>query len=209
MTDDLELRLTELLERRARVSPATLAATVAALDRLPERRRSRLPLPLLAVAAVVVVAVVGLVLASLLRVPPDVAAPSVPARSVTPSTTLQARPVWAIDLASHLACAGPPSTAGRDITSDSAVSAEGHPTPDAAFDAIRSRFPDLPARGYTAVLVDDHWALQRLLVGSLPKVHIIATDQLPGLPEGSGWRVVGIRMCDPSEFSDAPRGSAS
>jgi hypothetical protein len=58
----------------------------------------------------------------------------------------------------------------------------------------------LPDTGFSPVLVDDHWALQRLVVDGRPKVHIVATDQVPGIPPGTGWRVVGMRACDPSEY---------
>ena len=200
MSDDLERRLRDLLEERGRISDATQAHALDSIDRLPDRRRLMRP-TLLAAAAAVTLAVVALASVYSTRRPPDVAAPSASASPSSPAPTLQIRPVWAIDVASHLDCDGAPSSIGVEITLESAAASDAaYPTPDAAFDAIRRAYPVLPETGFTPVLVDDHWALQRLVVGGRPKVHIVATDQVPGSPTANGWRVVGIRSCDASEY---------
>ena len=201
MSDDLERRLEDLLDERGRVSAATQARTLDSIDRLPDRQRRLMWPRLLAAAAVVALAVVALVSVAPSRRPPDVAAPSLSASPSSPRPTLQLRPVWAIDIASHLDCEGPPSSIGEEVTLESAArSDQASLTPDAAFDSIRRDYPMLPATGFTPTLVDDHWALQRYIADGRPKIHIVATDQVPGTPPGNGWRIVGIRTCDPAEY---------
>lgn len=200
MSDDLEQRLQDLLEERGTVSAPTQAQALDSIGRLPDRRR-RVALPtLLAAAAVIALAVVALASVYTTRRPADIAAPSLFPSPSSPSPTLQIRPVWAIDLASHLDCEGTPSNIGVELTTESAASADAYLTPDAAFEAIGRDYPMLPTSGFTPTLMDDHWALQRYIVDGRPKVHIVATDQVPGSPPSSGWRIVGIRTCDPSEF---------
>jgi hypothetical protein len=201
MSDDLEQRLQDLLEERGSVAAATQGRTLDSIDRLPSRQRRSSWSTLLAAAAVLAVAVVGLASVYATRRSSEVAAPS-PSRSPSsPSPTLQVRPVWAIDVPSHLDCDGPPSSIGEDVTLESAASSdEANVTPDAAFDAIRRDYSILPATGFTPTLVDDHWALQRYIVDGRSKVHIVATDQVPGIAPGNGWRIVGIRTCDPAEY---------
>lgn len=200
MSDDLERRLQDVLEERGRVTPETQERTLDAIDRLPAHRRRTMGPMLLGAAAMVAVAIVAFASVYATRRPSDVAAPSPSSSPSSPSPTLQIRPVWAIDLASHLACDGPPSLIGVDVTNESAVNADAYLTPDAAFDAIRRDYPMLPTTGFTPTLVDDHWALSRYIVDGRPKVHIVATDQVPRVPLGNGWRIVGIRTCDPAEF---------
>jgi hypothetical protein len=201
MSDDLERRLQDLLEERGRVSPATQERVLDSIDRLPDHRRRIHSTTRLAVAAVIAVAVVALASVYATRRPPDVAAPSPSGSPASPSPTLQIRPVWAIDLVSHLDCDGPSSSIGEDVTTESAArSDDAYLSPDAAFDAIRRGYPALPTTGFAPILVDDHWALQRYIVDGRTKVHIVATDQVPGVPPVSGWRIVGIRTCDPSEY---------
>lgn len=202
MSDDLEPRLEDLLDERARVSAATQVRVIDSIDRLPDpRRRTAMPPLAAAAAAVVLLAVVGFAAIYVLQRPPDVAAPSPSGSPSSPSPTLQIRPVWAIDIASHLDCDGPPSSIGEEVTLESAASSEqAYLNPDAAFDAVRRDDAQLPAAGFTPTLVDDHWALQRYIADGRPKVHMVATDQVPGIPPGNGWRIVGIRTCDPSEY---------
>lgn len=200
MSDDLERGLQDLLEERGGVSPATQAQVLDAIGRLPDQRRRVASPTVLAAAAVIALAVVALASLYTTRRPPDVAAPSPPASPSSPSPTLQIRPVWAIDLVSHLDCDESPSTIGADVSTQSAASADAYDTPDAAFEAIRRHYRMLPTAGFTPTLRDDHWALQRYIVDGRPKVHIVATDQVPAIPPVSGWRIVGIRTCDPSEF---------
>jgi hypothetical protein len=200
MSDDVERRLQDVLEERADVQAETRDRVIDSIDRLPERRRGGRMDTRLAVAAAVALAVVGLGSVYVTQRPPDVAAPSASTAPASASPTLQIRPVWAIDLGSHLDCDGPPSLIGVDVTTESAVNADAYRTSDAAFDAIRRDYPMLPATGFTPTLVDDHWALQRYIVDGRSKVHIVATDQVPGIAPGNGWRIVGIRTCDPAEY---------
>lgn len=213
MNDDLETRLEDLLAERGRVGQDSVDRVTGSIDVLPDRRTvPRARVPLAAIAAVVVVALVGLAIATSLRGPTEPAAPTSPPSSIAspevspstalatpaPSPTLQARPVWAIGLANHLDCDGPPSTMGMDVPavlepSDSA------PTPEGVLPVIQMLYP-LPASGFSPVLVDGHWALYRYLVDGRAKVHAVSTDQVPALPGNSAWYVVGLRACDPSEF---------
>lgn len=200
MSDDLERRLQDLLEQRATVTSATRDRVLGSIDGLPSRgvRARQILGPVSIGAAIVVLTIIGLTSAVSQR-PPTVLAPS--ATPSSPAPTLQLRPVWAIDVESHLECDGPPSSIGLDVTMESAASSDvAYVTPDAAFHAIRSDYPMLPATGFTPILTDDHWALQRYVVDGRPKVHIVATDQVPGISSGTGWRVVGIRTCDPAEY---------
>jgi hypothetical protein len=213
MNDDLDRRLQELLAERGKVEPNAVDRALGAIDGLPQRRRSSRSAQLTA-AAVIALAVIGLGLAAVLPRPADVATPS-PSPStpslgptsspavVTPSPTptVQPRPVWAMNLADHLDCDGPPSTMGMDVPavlepSDSA------PTPEGVLPVIQMLYP-LPASGFSPVLVDGHWALYRYLVDGRAKVHAVSTDQVPGLPTNTAWYVVGLRACDPSEFEQA------
>ena len=206
MSDDLEPRLREVLDARGSVAPDTVDRVVASIDTLPGRTgRDRARLPVAAIAAVVIVAVVGLALVALTRRPVDSAAPATPPPSTASpspaaSPTIPPRPVWAVDLASHLDCDGPPSSIGMDVP---AVPAAVDPaaTPDAALEAVRRDYPMLPATGFTRVLISGHWALHRYIVDGRPKVHIISTDLFADTPGASGWQVVGLRACDPSEFA--------
>jgi hypothetical protein len=116
MSDDLEQRLQDLLEERGSVTAATQGRTLDSIDRLPSRQRRSSWSTLLAAAAVLAVAVVGLASVYATRRSSEVTAPS-PSRSPSsPSPTLQVRPVWAIDVPSHLDCDGPPSSIGEDVT---------------------------------------------------------------------------------------------
>ena len=201
MSDDFERRLEELLEERANVGSSTHRRVVDSIGVLPDRRRRGPATTLLAAAAVAALAVVALAGVYVTQRPPDVAAPTASASTSPPTPTRQLRPVWAIDLASHLDCDGPPSSIGLGITPESAASSDAASlTPDDAFDAIRRAYPMLPPTGFTPTLIDDHWALQRYLVDGRPKVHVVATDQVAGVAPGDGWRIVGLRTCDPSEF---------
>jgi hypothetical protein len=206
MSDDLEPRLREVLEERARVRPETVDRVVAGIGRLPDRgRRDRAVLPMAAIAAVVIVAIVGLALVELTRRPADIAAPptsppATPSATVAASPAGQPRPVWAIGLADHLDCDGPPSTIGMDVP---AVPEAVDPaaSPDAALERIRRDYPSLPESGWTRVLISGHWALHRYIVDGRPKVHVVSTDLFPDTASVSGWQVVGLRACDPSEFA--------
>ena len=217
MSDDLEPRLEELLAERGRVDANAVDRALGAIDALPDRRRPSSPAQL-AAAAVIALAVIGLGIAVALPRPADVAtpspSPSMPSRAPSPSAaaitpeptpTVQPRPVWAIDLASHLDCDGPPATGtGMDVPEVPAWF-DLAPTPDGALQLILTPFQNLPASGYLPVLVDGHWALHRYLVDGRPKVHIVSHDQFPDAPN-EGWSVVGVRTCDPSEYADADFG---
>lgn len=216
MNDDLEPRLEELLAERGTVEPDAVDRTLAAIDALPARRRAG-RVAAMAAAAVIALAVIGLGLAVMLPRPTDVAtpspSPSMPSLAPSPSTaaitpeptpTMQPRPVWAMNLADHLDCDGPPATGtGMDVP-DVPAWFDVAPTPDGALQLILTPFQNLPASGYLPVLVDGHWALHRYLVDGRPKVHIVSHDQFPDAPKG--WSVVGLRTCDPSEYADADFG---
>jgi hypothetical protein len=212
MSDDLEPRVRDMLGERARVSPETVERVAASIERLPDRGvRPRAAVPLAAIAAVLIVAVVGITLATLVRRPADVVAPATPSVSATdsptstpvttpsPTPTDQPRPVWAMNVADHLDCDGPPSTIGMDVPAvpdpfDPA------PTPDDALANILRDYSTLPDAGFTRPLVVGHWALHRYLVDGRAKVHVVSTDRFPDVPSETGWQVVGLRACDPSEF---------
>jgi hypothetical protein len=216
MNDDLDKPLEDLLAERGKVEPNALGRVLGSIDSLPERSPTPRSMPS-AAAAVVALAVIGLALAVLLPRTPDVAAPS-PSPSVvsqapspstavvtpSPSLTAEPRPVWAMDLASHLDCDGPPSTIGNDVP-EVPEWFDLAPTPDGALQLIFTPYQSLPASGYSPVLVDGHWALHRYLVDGHPKVHIVSHDQFSDAPI-AGWSVVGIRTCDPSEYADAEFG---
>lgn len=222
MTDDLETRLGDLLEERGRVDQPSVDRVLGGIESLPDRRAGgRARLPLAALAAVVVLAVAGLALAALLRDPADIAAPLSPSPSVSSiapsaspaavsptapaSPTLQPWPDWAVDLASQLACDGPPADLGNDVP---AVPGPFDPAPtaDGALDNIRITYQNLPASGFEPVLVEGHWALHRYLVDGRPKVLAVSTNQFPDVPSETRWEVVGLRACDPSEFDRADIG---
>jgi hypothetical protein len=214
MNDDIEPRVRELLAERARVSPETVERVARSIERLPDRRvRARTTIPLAAVAAVLIVAVVGIAVATLVRRPADVVAPASPLASATDSPTMtasptvaaasptiQPRPVWAMSVADHLDCDGPPSTMGMDVPARPGPFDPGQ-TPDDALQNILSTYRSLPRTGYTAALVTGDWALHRYLLDGEAKVHIVSTNRFPDVPEETRWEVVGLRACDPSEFA--------
>jgi hypothetical protein len=202
MSDDLERRLKDVLADRSQVDPDAVERALDGIDALPARP-ARFPRSV-AVAAVVMVAVVGVALVTLLRPDVDVMSPpsavpsaSEPSRTVGP--TLQPPPVWAVDLAGHLDCDGPPSSLGMETDPDP-VPFDPRDTPEAALADYLRDFTSLPQSGYTTPLIDGHWALQRYLVPGRPKVHAVATNQFPGAPAETRWQVVGLRACDPAEF---------
>ena len=214
MNDDLDQRLRDLLTERGTVAPDAIDRALRRTDALPERRRTRRSTPL-AAAAVVALAVIGLTLGVLLPRPTDVAKPS-PSPSVLsqapspsaavitpePTPTVQPRPVWAMDVASHLDCDGPPSTMGMDVPPVPGPFDPGE-TPDRALENTLLTYWNLPASGYTPVLVDGHWALHRYLVDGRAKVHVVSTNEFPDVPSETRWEVVGLRACDRSEFAEA------
>jgi hypothetical protein len=215
MNDDLDEPLRDLLAERGSVAQDAIDRALGGIDAFPERRTARRRSLPLAAAAVIALAVIGLALASLLPRPPDVAAPS-PSPSVlsqapspstaavtpSPTPTVQPRPVWAMNLASHLDCDGPPSTIGMDVPAVPGPSEPGD-TPDGALDNILLTYWNLPASGYAPVLVSGHWALHRFFVDGRPKVHVVSTNEFPDVPSETRWEVVGLRACDRSEFADA------
>jgi hypothetical protein len=206
MSDDLDAGLKDVLAERGRVDPAAVDRVLARIDELPARSAPRWRGPGWAMAAVVVLAVVAVGLVALLRPSTDVAttpAPVVPSASppatTEPAATLQAPPVWAVQLASHLDCDGLPSTIGSD-TENVPRPVDPASSPEEALVTYLRRFPSLPATGYVRPLVSGHWALHRLMVDGRPKVHAVSTDQYPDDPAATGWTVVGLRACDPSEL---------
>jgi hypothetical protein len=206
MSDDLERGLKDVLAERGRLEPGAVERMLDGIDTLPPRP-ARFPRSV-AVAAGLMVAVVGLALVTLLRPVTDVTAPpsAVPSASEpsrTPGPTLQPPPVWAVDLALHLDCDGPPSSLGMETDPDP-VPFDPWRTPEEAFAAYLAGYlrtdRSLPPSGYTPPLVDGRWALQRYLVDGRPKVHAVATNQFPDAPAETRWQVVGLRACDPSEI---------
>jgi hypothetical protein len=219
MNDDLETRLDELLAERGKVSDDSVAHVLGSIDVLPPRSARSARLPFAAMAAVVLVAVVGLVIATSFRGPSEVATPtsplpSIPSLTPSPSTavvapsssaTMQPRPVWAMNLADHLDCEGPPSTMGMDVPAVPGPF-DPAPRPEEALDNIRLTYSNLPTSGFTPPLVDGHWALHRYLVNGRAKVHAVSTNLFPEVPSETRWEVVGLRTCDPSEYADADFG---
>lgn len=220
MNDDLETRLGELLEQRGKVDQSSVDRVLGGIESLPDRRGGgRARLPLAALAAVVVLAVAGLALATLLRDPADIATPTSPSpstRSVAPSAspaavsptapaspTTQPRPVWTFDLASNLDCDGAIADFGSDV---GAGAFEPLSTPDEALEVARIPYSNIPASGFEPALVDGDWALHRYLVDGRPKVHAVSTKGEEFAEFGPGWHVVGLRACDPSEYADAEFG---
>ena len=217
MTDDLEPRLEALLAERGRVDANAIDRALGAIEALPERRPARRSMRF-AAAAVVTLAVVGVAIVVLFPGPTDVAtpspSPSIPSLAPSPSTavvtpsptpTMQPRPVWAIDLVSHLECEGPPATIGMDVPEVPEPIDPGT-TPEAAFANALIPYSSLPISGYVPTLVQGHWALQRYLVGGRAKVHIVSTNEFPQIPEETRWEIVGLRACDQSEFAEAAFG---
>jgi hypothetical protein len=216
MKDDLESRLKDVLAERGRVDQASIDRALSGLDDLPGRR-PRLERPVAALAAALVVALLGVGIVTLLGRPTDTAAPlspsgpvapsssvavGSPSPSAAPSPTLMPPPVWAVDLASHLDCDGPPSTIGMDTAAVPEPLDPGA-TPQDALDNALIDYVNLPTSGYVPPLVSGHWALHRYLVDGRPKIHAVSTNQFPGAPTETRWQVVGLRACDPSEFGDA------
>jgi hypothetical protein len=214
MNDELDKPLHDLLAERGAVEPDAIDRALGGIDALPERGPTWRSVPF-AAAAVVALAVIGLALAVLLPRPTDVATPSPPPSApsqapppstavvtASPSGTLEPRPVWAMNVADHLDCEGPPSTIGMDVPPIPGPSDPGE-TPDDALANILLTYGSLPASGYTPVLVDGPWALHRYLVEGRPKVHIVSTNEFPDVPSETRWEVVGLRTCDPSEFASA------
>jgi hypothetical protein len=107
-----------------------------------------------------------------------------------------------MNLANHLDCDGPPSTIGMDVPAVPGPFDPGE-TPDDALANILLTYWNLPASGYTPVLVDGPWALHRYLVDGRPKVHVVSTNEFPDVPSETRWEVVGLRACDRSEFAEA------
>jgi hypothetical protein len=220
MSDDLETRLRDLLAERGRLAPGTVERALDGIDALPARP-VRFPRAV-AAAVVVMVAVIGIALVTLLRPVTDVAAPSsapptrspaaspsAPAAASTEPTpagpTIQPPPVWARQLADHLDCDGMPSTLGSDTVAAPEPMDVGD-TPAQALENYLIDYTSLPISGYAPPLVDGHWALHRYLVDGRPKVHAVSTNQFPGIPSETRWQVVGMRACDPSEFAQADLG---
>jgi hypothetical protein len=214
MSDDLEIRLRDLLAERGRLEAESVELVLGGIDGLPARRAGRSWSALLAVAAAIVLALLGVAILAQFRGRGDVA--TTPAPAVTPSTAasapvpspipsaaaspaLEVRPVWAVDLASHLDCDGPPSTTGMDVP-DPPSPLDPGVTPEEALTNILIDYPNLPATGWTRPFVEDHWAVQRYLVNDRAKVHVVGTNQFPDAPSETRWQVVGLRACDPSEF---------
>jgi hypothetical protein len=216
MNDDLEPRLEKLLAERGEVGADAVRQVLGAIGVLPPRGARRAPFAFAAMAAVVLVAVVGLAIATSLRGPTEVASPTSPPPSISspvvspsaavatpqPTQTLQPRPVWAMNVSDHLDCDGPPSTIGMDVPPIPGPSDPGE-TPDDALANILLTYRNLPSSGYAPVLVDGHWALHRVLVNGRAKVHIVSTNEFPDVPSETRWEVVGLRACDRSEFAEA------
>jgi hypothetical protein len=213
MSDDLDIRLRDLLAERGRLEGGSVELVLGSIDQLPARRAGRPWSSLLAVAAVIVLALVGVAILAQVRGRGDVATTPTasPTSSITasPSATVVtpspsgpaviARPVWAIDLASHLDCDGPPSTMGMDVP-DVPSPFDPGATPEEALTNILIDYRSLPSTGWTRPFIDGRWAVQRYLVNDRVKVHVVSTNLFPDAPTETRWQVVGLRACDPSEF---------
>ena len=208
MNDDLERRLEDMLEERGRVTAATQGRTLDSIDRLPSRGRGNRHIlgPVSIAAAMVVLTVIGLTAAISPRKPPvlapspsTTASPQASLPSVSPSPTLQPRPVWAKDLASHLQCDGAIASMGMDVPGipdplDPAT------TPDGALANFLVDYPTLRPSLFGDAFVSGHWALHRYIANGRAKVHIVSTNEFPRVPQETRWQVVGMRSCDSSEF---------
>jgi hypothetical protein len=216
MSDDLERRLKDVLDERAEVERATVDRTLASIDALPPRSSVRSAVPVRPIAAALLVAIVGAAVLLSVRDRGEVAvspspttsvdvspspAVTTPGPTVAPSPTLQPRPVWAVDLASHLDCDGPLASKGMDVA-PVLVPSESALSPQDLLRVIQPLF-GLPESGFSPVLVNGHWALYRYLVDGRPKVHAVATDQVPDPVVEGEWYLVGLRACDASEFDPA------
>jgi hypothetical protein len=108
--------------------------------------------------------------------------------------------VWAVDLVGHLDCDAAASSIGMETDPDP-VPFDAWPTPDEALEDFLADRPSLPSTGFSAPLIDGRWALHRYLVEGRPKVHAVSTNQFPGAPSEARWQVVGLRACQPEEFT--------
>ena len=112
-------------------------------------------------------------------------------------------PAWAADLAGQLDCEGAIPESGGEVGVFPAI--EPASSPDAALKALLNpaAFASLPARGFEPAQVEGHWARYGYFVDGRRKALVVASDQVEGIPDGSGWFVVGVRSCDVSEFDPA------
>jgi len=123
----------------------------------------------------------------------------------TPSavTTVGPAPAWVADLAGQLDCDGPVANLGGEVP-QGASPEESRPT---AADALRvflgpgNPYASLPVTGYRQIHADAHWASFAHAFGAARIKAIIVLSDVTEF--GSGWVVVGLRACDPSEFDPA------
>lgn len=206
MSDELERRLQDLLEERGSVASSTHRRVVDSIGALPDQRR-RAPATRLLAVAVIALTLVALTGVYVTQRPPDVlapspeptASPSVDEPSASPSPTLQSRPVWARELASHLDCDGAVATMGMDVP-ESPDPLEPGISPDEALDNFLIDYPSLRRSLFGDAYVVGHWALHRYVANGRAKVHIVSTNQFPEVPDETRWQVVGMRACDQSEY---------
>lgn len=171
-------------------------------------------------AVTVIGSLVGLGLFLALRGPDEVTAPSMIAPTATlaptltsaqrqstpsPSPTPEPRPAWVVDLVGQLECDGIPADFGEEVP-DYPGPFEPAPTPDKALDIARMLYWNLPASGFEPTLVEGNWARHRYLVEGRPKAIAVSTNQYDEVPTETGWQVVGLRACDPSEFANSDFG---
>ena len=127
--------------------------------------------------------------------------PPSPTASTAPSPTVQPAPAWVADLEGQLACDGPMTRMGQEVGPDPSP-LDPAPSPDRAIEALLEQgiYAWLPAGGFEAAHVEGHWALHRYVVGGRLKAIAVSTNAFPEVPEETGWEIVGLRACDPSEF---------
>ncbi len=117
--------------------------------------------------------------------------------------TAEPAPAWSADLAGQLDCEGAIPEFGGEVGEFPAM--EPASSPDAALKALLApgAFASLPAGGFEPAQVEGHWARHDYFVDGRRKALVVTSDRVEGIPDGSGWFVVGVRSCDASEFDPA------
>ncbi|MES2210912.1 MAG: hypothetical protein V4515_12125 [Chloroflexota bacterium] len=119
--------------------------------------------------------------------------------AATPTRTLAPAPVWVADLAGQLQCSGGVANVGGEVPNADGVGAAGL-SPEAglaSFLGPANPYASLPAAGYAQVHLGTDWASFAHVYLGRTKAIVILSDVSE---VGGGWRVVGLRACDASEF---------
>ena len=122
--------------------------------------------------------------------------------AASPSTSTDGRPAWVNDLAGQLQCDGQPADFGQEVPVDPGPM-DPAPTPEKALDIARLSYWNLPIRGFDRPHVEGAWARQRYVAGSQIKALVVSTNRFADVAGQTGWEVVGVRACDPSEFDSS------